>query len=840
MRIGIDIGIPPVGSGGGGGGLAVFRSADVALDFVSNQAIANAASLLTTTRAGTAYADDLSGAWTSFAANTARITNKGLLVEESRTNSIRNNAMIGAVPGTPGTMPTNWTTTTGAGLTRRVVGTGVENGIDYIDIQISGVASAGNFNIFFEPSASIIAAAPGQVWVPSIFLKLAGGGFTNVTAFNMSVGCYDSVPTFIGGPTPVVISPYPTGAALGSQRYSGALTTIGGTAWVTAQITIAVSAGPVDLTLRIGWPQIELGVFATSPIRTTAAAVVRAADVVTLTAPPAFGSAYTLYGAGAPEAGFTNVHKFVIDANIDGNNRAALFVHQTGMIANAAWVVAGVTPFAPAFTVWNANVPGKAAAAFAASSQAASFNGSNVITGAGATSFVPTIVNIGARQNGLNSYFNGYLTQVGIWANTRLTDGQLQTITIGGPLQAGIPPADIYLDFAANKAYFTAASRLATTRASLGRSDDSAGNWIQFANNVARITDKGLLVEEARTNSLANNSMAGAVPGTPGTPPNGWFISPAGGLSSQVVGIGVESGIDYIDIRFFGTSSGVASVVFLGGGNVAVASNGQVWTYSLFLRISGGDATGHTQTPYMQQLDAAQGALSNLLGPTSPAGTGALSGQRRQFSATTNNASVAFLRPIMNLNIPAGPVDVTYRIGWPQLELGSFATSPIRTTAAAVTRAADLVTLTTPPAFGSAVSLYAAGTANAPLNYGFAQGALTVSDGGSANRVQLLHTNNARGIYSGGVVAGLDAPVTWPQGAAGKMAIAGRVSDQALSFGGGAVVTAAVSPAPVGMTAVQIGSYWLGGNNFWNGYLTQAAIWANARLSNAQLQQLTA
>src|ERR1700733_11295724 len=42
---------------------------------------------------------------------------------------------------------------------------------------------------------------------------------------------------------------------------------------------------------------------------------------------------------------------------------------------------------------------------------------------------------------------------------------------------------------------------LTTSRASVGYANDSAGNWYQFGNNVPRITNLGLKVEESRTNS---------------------------------------------------------------------------------------------------------------------------------------------------------------------------------------------------------------------------------------------------------------------------------------------------------------------------------------------------
>jgi hypothetical protein len=88
----------------------------------------------------------------------------------------------------------------------------------------------------------------------------------------------------------------------------------------------------------------------------------------------------------------------------------------------------------------------------------------------------------------------------------------------GGGFPADIPTPALNLDLTNPDV----ASLLTTTRASLAWSDDSIGVWRQFANNIPRITDKGLLVEEARTNGIRNNSMQGAVVGTPGTPPTNW------------------------------------------------------------------------------------------------------------------------------------------------------------------------------------------------------------------------------------------------------------------------------------------------------------------------------
>ena len=54
---------------------------------------------------------------------------RGILVEISITNRVRNNTMAGVAAGTPGTLPTNWITFTGVtGLTREIVGTGTSPG----------------------------------------------------------------------------------------------------------------------------------------------------------------------------------------------------------------------------------------------------------------------------------------------------------------------------------------------------------------------------------------------------------------------------------------------------------------------------------------------------------------------------------------------------------------------------------------------------------------------------------------------------------------------------------------------------------------------------------------
>lgn len=67
--------------------------------------------------------------------------------------------------------------------------------------------------------------------------------------------------------------------------------------------------------------------------------------------------------------------------------------------------------------------------------------------------------------------------------------------------------ASMHADFAANRLF--GASDFATafpiTRATAGYADDSGGNWTSFGTGVLRRTDKGLKIEEARTNLFLNS-----------------------------------------------------------------------------------------------------------------------------------------------------------------------------------------------------------------------------------------------------------------------------------------------------------------------------------------------
>lgn len=402
-----------------------LAGASLDLNFVASSGYPAAPSLLlTTTRSSSGdYADNSAGVWSSFAANIPRITDKGLLVEEARTNSIRNNSMQGAGAGSPGTLPTNWFVANLRGLTQTVVGTGTSRGIEYVDVRFSGTTNAtSTLNFFFEAN-STIAAVEAQSWTHSVFVAIVGGSTANLTGMTINTAAYDAVPTYLSEVfTPVTIA----GASATLARFTGTGSAPTSTAWIVPYIQLTFNnAVAIDITLRVGWPQLELGAFATSPIRTTAAAATRAADVVVGPA-VSVGSALTLFaemtagdGAAAVQAAFQ------VD---NGSTTDRVFLWRSGTALNGNVRNSSVDTAALAGGAIANNATGKMAIAVAANDAAFCPNGGTVLTDATVT-FPSGLNRVVFGQNGASGVtLNGYLRRVAYFP-TRLTNAQLQALT---------------------------------------------------------------------------------------------------------------------------------------------------------------------------------------------------------------------------------------------------------------------------------------------------------------------------------------------------------------------------------------------------------------------------
>ena len=244
-------------------------------------------------------------------------------------------------------------------------------------------------------------------------------------------------------------------------------------------------------------------------------------------------------------------------------------------------------------------------------------------------------------------------------------------------------------------------SPITFTRASTATYFDSTGTLTTAATNAPRLdynpstlAARGLLIEEARTNSIRNSTMQGAVIGSPGTIPTTWQLLAPLGVTRRIT-LPIVSGVQCIDINFSGTTTTNDPIEVTPDGLATVASNGQSWSGSAWVQVVQDDPA-ITSTSYETWLFDGLNAFLNT-GAANNFYSTRTSFTRRIISQTLADPSVAGIKSYFRTNvIPSGTIlNFTLRIGLPQLELGAFATSVIPTTTTALTRAADVASVNT-------------------------------------------------------------------------------------------------------------------------------------------------
>lgn len=204
------------------------------------------------------------------------------LLEPAATNSVRNNTMQGGAVGQVGAgggLPNNWQIGTNIGVAFSLIGKGNELGIEYVDVRIFGTAVAAGFaGVYFDGTTAIPGVA-GETFVTSVFCIHAGGSTNNVDSVQVCLDENSASTSYVTGTSSRI--------SLDRQIWDGACRTQHArrvtdpvVAYVSPHIKLFnKAAGPIDITLRIGLPQIERDRL-TSPIKTGGSAVTRAADVV--------------------------------------------------------------------------------------------------------------------------------------------------------------------------------------------------------------------------------------------------------------------------------------------------------------------------------------------------------------------------------------------------------------------------------------------------------------------------------------------------------------------------------------------------------------------------------
>ncbi|MDD3020044.1 MAG: hypothetical protein PHX61_03570 [Alphaproteobacteria bacterium] len=210
---------------------------------------------------------------------------KGILIEEARTNYIRESNFSGLAIGT-NSSTANWSfycpTAQIPGCSLTVTDTGTQNGIPYIDVHYniptntSGSTQWPGFGMPFSNSATVSSGSTTILssWLGILSYTSTGGtctiGYSNRS--HTTAGAYISeATTYLTGTVPYAyrISPLMTHGATAGKAYF--------TLYVATPNGVSC-----DITARLGAPQFELGSFPTSHIPTNGTAVTRQADFLTM------------------------------------------------------------------------------------------------------------------------------------------------------------------------------------------------------------------------------------------------------------------------------------------------------------------------------------------------------------------------------------------------------------------------------------------------------------------------------------------------------------------------------------------------------------------------------
>lgn len=293
-----------------------------------------------------------------------------------------------------------------------------------------------------------------------------------------------------------------------------------------------------------------------------------------------------------------------------------------------------------------------------------------------------------------------------------------------------------------------------------------SANVPRFDYDPITLALKGLLIEGTRTNSIARNDLAGAVPGTPGTLPTGWSKIATG--SVDVVGTGTELGVPYIDLRF--SSAGAVSldrVTFQQAGVTAGAT--QTWCHSYYAKLVAGSFTNVSVMP-SARITWRDAGFSLLSSATSAAG---ISATATNLLASRVDTGAAVAPASTSVGVPelvfssSGAYDFTLRIAMPQMEQGAMPSSPIATTGAAATRDRDQPTMSGAPL--TSWFRRDQGAFVAQVEFPYPATALTrqlfsVDDGTLNNRIMAIRTGGTSiaGVYTANNVAYAPAGHTIP------------------------------------------------------------------------------
>lgn len=165
--------------------------------------------------------------------------------------------MVGAVIGTPGTIPTGWVITNSYGVTTDVVALGTSLGLSYVDLRLHAGSTNGIFGLIFTPSFATVPAANGDTWTASGYFAVVGGAITNNDGCKLDIVGSKGDASFVEGNDGANTS-FLSSLTGTLQRFSSTYTLANAlSVAAAAQFLMYGNGGAVDVTIRIAGPQLE-------------------------------------------------------------------------------------------------------------------------------------------------------------------------------------------------------------------------------------------------------------------------------------------------------------------------------------------------------------------------------------------------------------------------------------------------------------------------------------------------------------------------------------------------------------------------------------------------------
>lgn len=397
----------------------------------------------------------------------------------------------------------------------------------------------------------------------------------------------------------------------------------------------------------------------------------------------------------------------------------------------------------------------------------------------------------------------------------------------------------LYLDFLAGtldaRVAFTRAANTATRVNSTGALETVLANTPRFNYNPTSLVCLGLLIETSSTNSIRNSTATGAVAGTPGTSPTNWinFTSLLSGVQASIAAVGVENGVEYIDVNFAGTATASTNLRYDFDLTTAIpAAVGQTWSQSVYVKTISGTPPNCVLN-LIERSAAGAILISSLSGTLNLTATNLLNG-RGGSTHTLSNASTAYVQSGFRFSVVNGTAyNFTVRLGLPQLEQSPSITSVIKTSTVAVARNADVAVMT-----GTNFSSWWQATQGAavvrvlPSTISGVRPAIEFDDNTADNAITLRGNaaNPELFIRATTDQAQIDAG-TIVANTAYNLSGAWNTDNCAAAIDGATAVTDASATIPT-VTQARLGS---DGTNYLNGHLQTFRYWPQ-RLTNAEVQ----